>query len=468
MLECAERLRCEGAFAEATALLRRVVALASRDVARAPSRRKAVAPAAQRAIAAYQLATLLFQAGEAEQGDAVIWRLGFTLRLNDGVLAYDRTFSAAAKTAPPRSAKLCALDGALAAEDFDALRRCFGAGGAYWGAHEYPTQNFFSYNVRLDADGEPGNDSGLGALRDILQRAQRTVSKSLPGVAAAKSVEVWAHAREGDGHHQLHYDLDENALRRADRCVRSPIASSVLYVETVDDEAAGAPTLVVDRALGGDYRAADDDRGWLIWPKPNRLLTFNGDLLHAVVPTICRRPPQGNRKRVTVMLGWWGADVDVSAAGTLSPNVRLEDDAPWLRSALRAETAAAETAAAETPASETPAPAAFAAVPRVWHRIAADGADRRARDLGAYASDDVTFTGRFFLRDSVAEIDAAVVEAPPPTDAAPIAPEAVEFVSIQDILAAQARAAPAAPAARPAKKSKTALKDKMQAKRRKT
>ena len=61
------------------------------------------------------------------------------------------------------------------------------------------------------------------------------------GVEEATSGEIWAHSREVDGAHQLHYDLDEAALRTTG-ATRSPIASSVFYLETVDN--AGAPTLI--------------------------------------------------------------------------------------------------------------------------------------------------------------------------------------------------------------------------------
>ena len=50
---------------------------------------------------------------------------------------------------------------------------------------------------------------------------------------------------------------------------------------------------------------------WLCTPKVNRLLAFDGSLLHGVVPPA---PPDTDRplpeaamaqKRITLMLGWW-------------------------------------------------------------------------------------------------------------------------------------------------------------------
>ena len=70
-----------------------------------------------------------------------------------------------------------------------------------------------------------------------------------------------------------------------------PIASSVFYLETIDN--GGAPTLVMERRLGDHEENA---AGWLCAPRANRLLTFDGSLLHCVVPPI-PAPADAARRR---------------------------------------------------------------------------------------------------------------------------------------------------------------------------
>ena len=61
--------------------------------------------------------------------------------------------------------------------------------------------------------------------------------------------------------------------------------------------------------------------------------------------------------------------------------------------------------------------------------------------FGDFASEDVAFTGRFFLRESPTEIDDAVLAGAGPAPDEPAAP--VEFVDLADLAAKPA--APAAP-----------------------
>ena len=82
LLERAEEQTRSGDRTKATALLRAAVAGATADLERKPTERTR----AVRAVAAYQLATLLLQdATTAKEGDDLVWRLGFGLRLADEV-----------------------------------------------------------------------------------------------------------------------------------------------------------------------------------------------------------------------------------------------------------------------------------------------------------------------------------------------------------------------------------------------
>ena len=96
LLERAEEQTRRGDRAS-TALLRAAVDGATADLERKPTERTR----AVRAVAAYQLATLLLQdSTTAKEGDELVWRLGFRLRLADEALRYDATLRR-----PPRRAQ---------------------------------------------------------------------------------------------------------------------------------------------------------------------------------------------------------------------------------------------------------------------------------------------------------------------------------------------------------------------------
>ena len=161
-----------------------------------------------------------------------MWRLGFRLRLADEALRYDATLRR-----PPRRAQNAprVVDGALSDANLRSLAAIFGRDAAYWPAHA-GSDGFYSYNVPLDDEGPLGGF--LRALRPaagVDEARRRARSGPIP--------------READGAHQLHYDLDEAALRSTGE-TRSPSNRRFFYLETIDND--GAPTLVMERRLGDD------------------------------------------------------------------------------------------------------------------------------------------------------------------------------------------------------------------------
>ena len=289
LVERAEEQRRLGQSAACVRALRAALDGIADDASR---KRLSARKRALRAVAAYQLATVLLQdPATAAEGDALVWRLGFRLRLSDAVLRYDAAGGGGGGGGGggPRY-----VDGALGRDALAACGALFGRGAPFWAHHGYPTSEFFSYNVPLDS-------------RTVVGDLLRALRPHARGAEGATSGEVWAHAREGgDGAHQLHYDLDEAALR-AGGGVAAPKASSVFYLETASDAGGGAPTLVVDRVLGGESDDPAGARGWLCFPRANRLLTFDGRLLHCVVPSIGSKPAADPaRRRIAVMVGWWG------------------------------------------------------------------------------------------------------------------------------------------------------------------
>ncbi|KAL7552256.1 hypothetical protein ACHAWF_015491 [Thalassiosira exigua] len=236
---------------------------------------------------------------------------------------------------------------------------------------------FASHNIPL-----PCCETSSSSFRFRMQRAnsileqvaiiaQNQLKERFPDLVEATSIEVWSHRRPPDGQHQLHYDMDEILLwkrrqrfrqktegqndaesnqqevgtkRRKVNCggyeksrpnngtmackdigVSCPIVSCVLTIEVPNQS--GAPTLVCDQSI---TRGDVSNSGCLCYPRPNRLLAFEGSLLHGVVPGIpfaqcsdehggssdddsCdldsrksnRMPARGGDQRVTLMMGFW-------------------------------------------------------------------------------------------------------------------------------------------------------------------
>ena len=170
--------------------------------------------------------------------------------------------------------------------------------------------------------------------------------------------------------------------------------------------------MIMERRLGDHEENA---AGWLVAPRPNRLLTFDGSLLHCVVPPL-PAPADAARRRITVMVGRWGPDVTVGDPARPSPNRPLGTP-NWLPAVAFDEACAPLEATAPH------------AVARAWRRVKGP-----ARAFGDLASPDVLHAGRFFLRECPSEIDDSVMEA------APKPPAAVEFVDLASLVAAPAPA----------------------------
>ena len=105
--------------------------------------------------------------------------------------------------------------------------------------------------------------------------------------------EFWAHCRPHCSGHQMHFDSDDEGRDG----IRNPIISTVLYL----NDYLGGPTLVTNQSLTSDKLA---NKGWMVFPKRNRLCMFDGKMLHGVIPG---RGPTMNRdsRRITLMLAFW-------------------------------------------------------------------------------------------------------------------------------------------------------------------
>lgn len=193
-------------------------------------------------------------------------------------------------------------DDALPKEDLNVLINALCPEDAsYWTDHSYsvyPPTPYFSYAFDLNDD----TLKKLGALGKHVQTIQR-LSSNLPsntngtkGCESKKRIpqyaEVWAHHRPHCSGHQLHFDSDNEGRGE----VKHPLVSSIMYLS---EEGCGGPSLMTDQRLGDTELAQN---GWLAFPKRNRLVVFDGSVLHGVIPG---RGYVGQRKRVTLMVALW-------------------------------------------------------------------------------------------------------------------------------------------------------------------
>ena len=119
--------------------------------------------------------------------------------------------------------------------------------------------------------------------------------------------------------HRLHWDTEEmtTAGNAQLQGVRHPLYSSVLYLQAPADSNSGA-TVVVDHRIGSRDSCC---QGWGVMPRANRLLTFEGGMLHGVLPRWSGES-DGAGHRVTLMAGWWLEAIAAPAEGVLRPGER--------------------------------------------------------------------------------------------------------------------------------------------------
>ena len=234
---------------------------------------------------------------------------GYVARLSQDVLRYKLPSDVINSDQPEVQESTTAVscpcrlyDDALPQEDLNVLINALCPEDAsYWKDHSYsvyPPTPYFSYAFDLKDD----TLKNLGALGKLVQTIQR-LSSDLPsndnvtkGCKSEKRIpqyaEVWAHHRPHCSGHQLHFDSDNEGRGE----VKHPLVSSIIYLS---EEGCGGPSLMTDQRLGDTELAQN---GWMAFPKRNRLVVFDGSVLHGVIPG---RGYVGQRKRVTLMVALW-------------------------------------------------------------------------------------------------------------------------------------------------------------------
>lgn len=276
------QLRCSGSEGS-TSALRRAVGVARRAL------RDGCDVSAECEDALKGLALNLILSKDTEAAEKIITRyLGCTYRLSDDVFFH-------VTKSPPRFARGLAYDDALPHALLLGLIEAFG-GEEFWKAHSYSSfkqRSFFSYKEIL---GDMSTVTGLAAVQ-----VGTLYSSKFPQIRRAKSFEWWAHRRlEGSGH-QLHFDsADEGQVP-----LRHPLVSSVIFL---DDR--GGPTLVTSLRPNDTELNLVDQKAFMVFPKTNRMMAFEGDRAHCVLPSLKTSP---SRRRTTLMIAFWDHD-DISSS----------------------------------------------------------------------------------------------------------------------------------------------------------
>lgn len=235
-----------------------------------------------------RLMLLLFQEGRKEEAKRMLARSGYLYHLSSNLFHYPLKSS----NIPSEQYKsyVRIKDNVLPPSLLAHMRLCFGSASHYWSDHHYrhDQSDYFSYTHRLK---DATSDS---AIDQLLRHVQSVVGASLfPEVYEAEYAEWWAHCRPYNAGHQFHFDTDNEGFDG----VRNPIVSCVVVIEGD----IGGPTLITTQKTHDTILA---EKGWLVFPKENRLVVFKGDLLHAVVPGRSYTVDPSKR-RTTFMIAYW-------------------------------------------------------------------------------------------------------------------------------------------------------------------
>lgn len=202
------------------------------------------------------------------------------------------------------------------------LSTVFAADSSFWTSHNYsdgssqgePPSPYFSYIVPLKQE-QPQQGT---VLTDIMRLLQSHIAEFLPDVMECSAAEWWCHCRPHASGHQLHFDSDDEGRGG----VRNPVASCVLSLT----EGVGGETLVTTQTSTATSLAGKD--GWLCQGKRNRLLAFQGNLLHGVVPGSASKSSHDTARRITFMVAFWERIrvQDDEGPGSARPFSRVQDE----------------------------------------------------------------------------------------------------------------------------------------------
>ena len=197
-----------------------------------------------------------------------------------------------------QSANVCVFDEVLSPIHLQYMQDIFSPKSPFWPEHAYdsPSSRFFSYQIPL-VQAKDRNSKSMCSFDSVVHSIWDTAQNGMKKLKDAKFAEWWCHSRPHCNGHKLHYDFvtDDGIVPRF------PIASTVTFI-TAD---CGGPTLITDQQMTSP--SPRSHHGWMVQPRKNRLVCFNGSLLHCVLPG--HGPsPSVDARRVTFMIAFWKDD----------------------------------------------------------------------------------------------------------------------------------------------------------------
>ena len=256
-------------------------------VTRTPHDRNALSDAANE-----KLALILCQSDRSKDAASILKSLGYTCRLSSLVLDYpsmDSTLSPSEQPTGTTKPPCRIVDNFLSNDELKILQDVFlDADAAYWVDHNYqvePPSPYFSYLIPLNKADD------FGFIGHVVQKCFHHLKSQFPHLNKATCVEMWAHNRPHASGHQMHFDSDNEGMGG----VRNPIISTILFLT----HGTGGPSLVTNQKLTHGRLAT---KGWFSSAKEKRLVAFDGQVLHGVVPGT---KSSGPGRRVTLMFAFW-------------------------------------------------------------------------------------------------------------------------------------------------------------------
>ncbi|KAJ3390181.1 hypothetical protein HDU84_007877 [Entophlyctis sp. JEL0112] len=236
----------------------------------------------------------LLQQGRPDEAKELLQSLGYKFRLSSSVLRYSLNKAKAASNSFLPVPFVKAIDNALPQDALEYLTNAFEPRSPFWKEHFYsPCTPYFSYTHALLADEEPPKS----ALDQLITYVHRRVKNLFPAVAKAKAAEWYT---KFILQHFLRSIIPgksgKSSNNKLKRGPQHPIVSCVIYLS----ENVGGPTLVTNQRLGDPLA----DCGWIVESKINRLVCFDGSVLHGVVPG---RDFHANvhERRTSFMIAFW-------------------------------------------------------------------------------------------------------------------------------------------------------------------
>jgi len=252
-------------------------------------------------VARDRLALLELQRGKTACAKELLIEGGYLYRLSNAVLAPAHAVEECRLRGPPLPCEdgtfVAFVDNALPEPLLRDLQRVFVPSSPFWKETGYWTDDaFFSYEVPLRPAAVAAEQGGSGcshpAVHAALLVAEIAVTVAPQLLRAGQTVgyaEWWCHSKPHCAGHLLHFDQADDA--------QVPVVSTVLFLSP---EGVGGPTLVTGQRMLDSKLA---QHGWLCRPRENRLLLFDGRLLHGVIPGSGGQDSvPGNGRRCTLMV----------------------------------------------------------------------------------------------------------------------------------------------------------------------